>query len=133
MSSADILSNHNIRPSLMRVMILDYLKEHRTHPTVDDIYTALHPSVPTLSKTTVYNTVKLFVKSGITKMVTIEEQQARFDGCTDLHGHFICSECGKVFDFDTDTPTVDGLDEFEIVTHDVYCSGLCSKCKDKQK
>lgn len=129
MSTAEILSRHNIKPSLIRVMIFDYLKENRTHPTVDDIYKALHPAVPTLSKTTVYNTVKLFVKSGITKMVTIEEQQSRFDGCTDLHGHFICSECGGVFDFETEEPIVSGLSDFEISTHDVYCSGICKNCK----
>lgn len=131
MSSADILSSHNIKPSLMRVMIYDYLKDNRTHPTVDDIYTSLHPSVPTLSKTTVYNTVRLFVKAGITKMVTIEEQQARFDGCTDIHGHFLCGECGRVFDFDTDIPLVEGLESFDIATHDVYCSGVCKDCKTK--
>lgn len=129
MSSAEFLSNHNIRPSLIRVMIFDFLKENRTHPTVDEIYTALHPAAPTLSKTTVYNTLKTFVKAGITKLVTIEEQQSRFDGCTDIHGHFICNECGKVFDFDTDMPAVDGLEDFEITTHDVYCGGICKDCK----
>ena len=132
MSTAEILSGCNIKPSLMRVMIYDYLQQNRTHPTVEEIYSALHPSVPTLSKTTVYNTVKLFCKVGLTRLVTIEEQQARFDGCTDLHGHFICSECGNVYDFDTETPKVDGLADFQITTHDVYCSGVCKKCLFKK-
>ena len=38
---------------------MEYLMAHRTHPTVDEIYLALSPSIPTLSKTTVYNTLKL--------------------------------------------------------------------------
>ena len=42
---------------------------------------------------------------------------------------FICNECGKVFDFDTDMPAVDGLEDFEITTHDVYCGGICKDCK----
>ena len=53
------LQNHNIKPSVQRIAIMNYLIEHRTHPTVDEIYTALSPSIPTLSKTTVYNTLKL--------------------------------------------------------------------------
>ena len=36
---------------VQRIAIMNYLIEHRTHPTVDEIYTALSPSIPTLSKT----------------------------------------------------------------------------------
>ena len=54
------LQNHNIKPSVQRIAIMNYLIEHRTHPTVDEIYTALSPSIPTLSKTTVYNTCLLY-------------------------------------------------------------------------
>ena len=60
MTSAEKLMEKGIRPSLTRVMIYDYLLSHRTHPTVDEIYKELSPKAPTLSKTTVYNTVKLF-------------------------------------------------------------------------
>ena len=49
------LQGHNIKPSVQRIAIMKYLMEHRTHPTVDEIYTALSPTIPTLSKTTVYN------------------------------------------------------------------------------
>ena len=40
------LQNHNIKPSVQRIAIMNYLIEHRTHPTVDEIYTALSPSIP---------------------------------------------------------------------------------------
>ena len=29
------LQNHNIKPSVQRIAIMNYLIEHRTHPTVD--------------------------------------------------------------------------------------------------
>lgn len=129
MTSAEILMSKNIRPSLTRVMIFDYLRKHRTHPTVDEIYTALHPEAPTLSKTTVYNTVKLLQSEGIIKMITIEEQQARFDACNDLHGHFLCTGCGTVFDFDTEEPEVKLPEGFEVSTEEIYFTGRCKKCK----
>lgn len=48
------LQSHSIKPSVQRIAIMQYLMDHHTHPTVDEIYTALAPSMPTLSKTTVY-------------------------------------------------------------------------------
>ena len=69
------LQNHNIKPSVQRIAIMNYLIEHRTHPTVDEIYTALSPSIPTLSKTTVYNTLKLLSEQGAAQTLTIDERQ----------------------------------------------------------
>ena len=68
------LQNHNIKPSVQRIAIMTYLMEHRTHPTVDEIYTALAPSIPTLSKTTVYNTLKLLSEQGAAQTLTIDER-----------------------------------------------------------
>ena len=68
------LQNHNIKPSVQRIAIMNYLIEHRTHPTVDEIYTALSPSIPTLSKTTVYNTLKLLSEQGAAQTLTIDER-----------------------------------------------------------
>ncbi len=128
MTSAQILQEHGIRPSLTRVMIYDYLREHRTHPTADEIYTALSPNAPTLSKTTVYNTMKLLSAEGVIKTITIEEQQARFDACIDTHGHFLCKECGKVFDFDTELPQMKIPQGFEPTVTEIYCIGKCKGC-----
>jgi Fe2+ or Zn2+ uptake regulation protein len=128
MTSAEILMEKGIRPSLTRVMIYDYLLRHRTHPTVDEIYKGLSPKAPTLSKTTVYNTVKLLSQEGAIKMLTIEEQQARFDACTDHHGHFLCNDCKKVYDFDVDVPT-DMLPEgFTAQTKEIFYTGMCKCC-----
>ena len=40
------LQNHNIKPSVQRIAIMNYLIEHRTHPTVDEIYTMLDTVFP---------------------------------------------------------------------------------------
>jgi len=54
------LKNHDIKPSYQRMKIFQYLLDNHVHPTVDTIYKALCPEIPTLSKTTVYNTLNLF-------------------------------------------------------------------------
>ena len=73
------LLDHNIKPSMQRIAIMQYLMEHPIHPSADDIYTALSPSMPTLSKTTVYNTLKLFSEQGAAQMLTIDEKNTNFD------------------------------------------------------
>ena len=71
-----------VHPSQQRLAIMDYLMKHRTHPTADEIFTALLPSMPTLSRTTVYNTLKVLVEHNAILNINIEEKNARFDGCT---------------------------------------------------
>ena len=51
------LQSHSIKPSVQRIAIMQYLMDYHTHPTVDEIYTALAPGMPTLSKTTLKNTM----------------------------------------------------------------------------
>ena len=50
------LKSHEIKPSFQRMRIFEYLITHRNHPTVEMIYKSLVKEIPTLSKTTVYNT-----------------------------------------------------------------------------
>ena len=131
MTSAEILKDHNIKPSVIRVMIYDYICTHKIHATADEIYNALVESVPTLSKTTVYNTVNLLSKQGILKTITIDGVQTRYDGDTSMHGHFLCEKCGKVYDFRLDEVEVSELDGFEIGTKEVYYGGVCRQCNKK--
>ena len=40
-TTLNYLQAHGIKPSLQRMAVMTYLIEHRTHPTADEIYTAL--------------------------------------------------------------------------------------------
>ena len=64
MTTADFyafLLERGIKPSQQRIALLEYLVKHPVHPTADELYSRLSPMMPTLSKTTVYNTLRLFV------------------------------------------------------------------------
>ena len=84
------LQGHNIKPSVQRIAIMKYLMEHRTHPTVDEIYTALSPTIPTLSKTTVYNTLKILSEQGAAQTLTIHAMMP-----TPLHIHISCASVAE--------------------------------------
>lgn len=127
------LIESNIRPTYQRLKILEYLDEYRTHPTVDEIYISLCDKIPTLSKTTVYNTLKAFGKANLVDEVKIENTEIRYDIVREPHGHLKCTECGKIFDFAIDMEKLDSedLEGFEISEKNIYFSGLCPECQKK--
>ncbi|HNW50727.1 MAG TPA: Fur family transcriptional regulator [Prolixibacteraceae bacterium] len=127
---SEFLTQHGIKPSIQREKIYEYLFMNRIHPTADNIHMALSPSIPSLSKTTVYNTVKLFVEKRIAIVVNIEDNEVRYDADISLHGHFKCKGCGGVFDFRVGKNLeIDGLDQFRIDEYHLYLKGYCKICK----
>lgn len=132
---AEHLLEHAIKPSYPRMRILEYLVTKRSHPTVDEIYSNLVKEIPTLSKTTVYNTLNLLIGVNIVRVVTIEENETRYDADVTNHGHFKCDKCGAIYDFHIDTEALktDGLKNFLIKGKDVYYRGICKECLDDIK
>ena len=129
MQAAKILQDNGIRPSVIRIMILDYLLEHRTHPTVEEVYEALLPKAPTLSKTSIYNTLHLLAEKNVILEITIDPTKVRYDADISLHGHFKCDECSNVYDFAVGQVQTSLSKEFDIKTKEIYFTGLCDKCK----
>jgi Fe2+ or Zn2+ uptake regulation protein len=70
------------------------------------------------------------MEKGITTVITIEENETRYDADTSIHGHFKCENCGKIYDFKVSFPQVDKneLKEFKIYEKQVYYKGKCKDC-----
>lgn len=130
----DNLLKHEVKPSVQRIAIMEYMMSHFTHPSVDEIYHALSPKFPTLSRTTVYNTLKLFVEHGAVRMLTIDEHNACFDGDMSMHAHFLCKKCGKIYDLPLSNGEEKILGEYidgnEITEVHQYYKGVCKQCKN---
>ena len=130
-SGAEYLKACGVRPSLQRLAIYKYVAEHPTHPTADEIYEALKDQIPTLSKTTVYNTMKLFVGSGVIDEVFIDRTSERFDANTHLHAHFMCEECGAIYDSvieNTEIVAASVPDGAELHRTQLLYYGTCANC-----
>ena len=125
------LIDHGISPSVQRLAIMDYLLTHQTHPTVNEIYSELLPAIPTLSKTTVHNTLRLFVKHNIALHIDIDERHARFDGKINAHAHFRCKKCGSIFDIPLSEVTELFSEKPDFVIDEAYVNikGVCKICK----
>ena len=135
MTATEQLIEHNIRPSVQRVAIMQYLLDHRTHPTADDIYTELVKTMPTLSRTTVYNTLQLLVTNQAVLGLTIDQHNMHFDGHTHPHAHFLCRSCGKIFDVEVNNHLREHLftsDKFAIEKVELNYMGLCPDCRIRE-
>lgn len=128
------LQQYGIKPSVQRIAIMEYLLANHIHPTVDDIYNALYQSIPTLSKTTVYNTLKIFVEQKAVNALVIDEKNVRYDIDISCHAHFQCCKCGKVFDVsikDDGLLQVKKIEEMVVTERHLYYKGYCKACRNK--
>ena len=127
---AGYLKEYGIKPSYQRIKIFEYLKNTKSHPNVDVIFKEIAKVIPTLSKTTVYNTLNSFIEKGIVAVITIEENETRYDADTSMHGHFKCKSCGKVYDFDIkfSKDDIGDLKGFEVDEKHLYFKGNCKDC-----
>lgn len=130
------LVNHGVHPSVQRIAIMKYLMEHCTHPTVDTIYTDLLPILPTLSRTTVYNTLELFCEKNAAMSLTIDRRNIRYDSCVKPHAHFMCNGCGRVFDAEINEHVRAHLydsEQYAVEKVELNFSGLCPECLEEKK
>lgn len=125
-----MLTEAGISPSPQRMNIFRFLCASKDHPSAEDIYDSLLPDIPTLSRTTVYNTLKLFVSKGLILKIPVGSGEARFDSDTSCHAHFECRSCGKLFDVAVDDRTIPfpQLDNFLIEETTLIARGLCPSC-----
>ena len=128
------LRGHGVRPSLQRRAIFEFLVKNPVHPTAEEVYRALSPQIRTLSRTTVYNTLRLFCERGAAQMITPEENEMRFDALLGEHGHFKCTACGRIFDFacgEAFAGASAALPEgFVAEQTQLYVRGLCKNCRE---
>lgn len=128
----DYLSHHGVKGSVQRVAVMKFLLEHHTHPSVDEIYNELVKELPTLSKTTIYNTLKLFVDQGVVRMLTIDGRNANFDCDVSEHAHFFCTCCENIYDVPQPEFSIKSENSlpmgFKAEQTEFYYKGLCPTC-----
>jgi Fe2+ or Zn2+ uptake regulation protein len=128
-----LLKENSIKVTSQRLEILKYLDENRNHSTADQIYTGLKEKTPSLSKTTVYNSVETLKEHGLIQSLTISGSESRYDFRHDMHHHFLCKKCGKIIDIDIKCPNLGKMLENGHKVEEVhgYFKGICKECMKK--
>lgn len=130
-----ILKDHSLKVTSPRLEILKYLDQHHTHPNVEEIYSTLKKKHPSLSRTTVYNALEILQKHKIVQVLTVSGSELRYDIEQGMHHHFICIQCGAIYDIAISCPNMDRTIVGGHHVEDVqgYFKGICKKCQMKEK
>ncbi|UCD13070.1 MAG: transcriptional repressor [Thermoplasmatales archaeon] len=128
-----LLKENSIKVTPQRLETLKYLDENRTHPTVDEIYSELKEKNPSLSKTTIYNSLETLKEHGIIQSLTISGTELRYDFENKIHHHFLCKKCGNIIDIDIECPNINKIlnSGHEVEEVHGYFKGKCKKCMKK--
>lgn len=85
------------RMTAQKSFIFGYLKSVKTHPSADIVYKEVKKKLPNISQATVYRILNGFREKG--EIQDIDTKNAVFfDADISDHAHFICDDCGMIFD-----------------------------------
>jgi Fur family iron response transcriptional regulator len=119
MSRSEILArleNHDILPTPQRLEVADVLLRKPQHMSAEQIIDRLRSNGSTVSKATVYNTLKLFEKNGIVKECVVDPERRFYDSTTHPHHHFYHVDTGVLTDIAVDEITISGLPDLPAGT-----------------
>lgn len=130
MNTIEFLRSKGIQPSQQRIRIWETLASTKAHPSADAVHRVLASEIPTLSRTTVYSTLDLFVQAGIAQGLEITGSEIRYDADVSAHAHFACRACGAVSDLHSvAVPPAPRLsDGTRVERIQLFVTGICGDC-----
>jgi len=126
-----------MRNTLQRQLILNAVAALNIHATAEQVYDYINRTHPAISKATVYRNLNQMAQAGELLNIGSLSGSAHYDHNCHEHYHFICKECERVFDIDSDFSDIieraernTSKGEFEIMDCHISFSGLCRACKN---
>ena len=88
-----------------RMAIVREVAADQSHPSAQELFDRLRPSMPTMSFATVYNTLAALCGAGLGTSLSLAPGSTRFDPNMHPHDHVVCDRCGAVRDVLDPVPT----------------------------
>ena len=119
-----------------RQVVLQVVRGTEAHLTAAEIYDAARHLLPSISYATVYNSLRYLRDEGLISEITFGNSASRYDRETGRHDHAVCTECGRLTDFDlSETAALLKLaarrSKFEPQSVHLTLYGLCPDCGAK--
>ena len=127
------LRSEGFKLTPQRLSVIRYLIGNTSHPTAAVIYGDLKKKYPSLSFSTVYNTLNMLEKIGEVQSLHLFDDFLNYDPGTDSHHHFVCRSCNSIIDiFSRDVENV-SLPDGDILGNriesaQVVFKGRCGSC-----
>ncbi len=119
--------------SHQRELILQVIKNTKTHPTAAMVYDMVRAIEPTVSLATVYRNLALLRDAGELISFKTADGVEHFDGDTAEHQHFCCSNCGIIYDafFTLGSGLKEQMEQHTggtVAGYDLLFYGKCKTC-----
>jgi Fur family transcriptional regulator, ferric uptake regulator len=137
-SPRDSLSDHGVRLTRQRKILLDLLDKTGQHLDAERLYQLAKEKDPKLNRVTVYRTLKLLKEGGLVDELDLMhqagEQHYYETRRKQEHAHIICLGCGKVEEFFGEPlqrlrKQIESHFGFQIVLARTEVGGYCSHCQ----
>ena len=127
------MKKKTVRMTHQREIILEELKQLKTHPTADELYDIVRKRLPRISLATVYRNLDVLADLGMIQRIEVSGRQKRFDGNPKPHHHIRCLLCGRVADVEIERPAEINFNEikahgFKVVGFRLEFEGICPEC-----
>ena len=128
-------SSTSERMTSQKEIILDYVRNTKSHPSAKKVYTEIKRFLPRISCGTVYRILNNLKEKGEIQEISTKDMTF-FDGDLSDHSHFICQGCGTVFDIFDECSKCSiiknkKLKVGKINSYRIYFYGICKKCKKR--
>jgi len=135
---SEVSRRHGDKTSHQRNEIYRELAKTHEHPDAETLYKRVRKRIPSLSRDTVYRTLRRLEDEGLISRLGAMSERTRFDANTDRHHHFVCTECGFIGDVYNEEwndvrPPKDVTAMGKVNSVRVELRGLCKACQKKQR
>ena len=129
------LAAKGIKPTFQRLAVMDYLLKNMNHPTAEMLFGNIPRVIPSMSRTTVYNTLKMLIKAGLVNPVYITSNEVRYEAAKGSHHHMLCQKCSSITDVNISCPVFKkgNVDGHLVCEVHGYFMGICSSCIKKER
>ena len=119
----DALRNRGYKATPQRIAIAQTVLRSKNHPSAETIHEEVLRLHPTVSLSTVYNTLRAFCEAGVLQEITVDGSKSYFDTNTHDHPHFFWEDEGRLSDAPSDELVIQRLPDapegVEIASVDV--------------
>lgn len=134
MDPLDLLRENGLRATSQRIEILQAVIEAEGHPTAEEVWERAREAQPTLSLSTVYDTLSRFVELDLLDELHAGEEATRYEFFDRPHLNLVCTACGRVEDTEADglaslISEAEGASTFDVAPQPIELEGRCSDCQ----
>lgn len=115
------------RDSERFLILLEMLQGRHDHPDAQTCLQDMQRLIPGIGQSTVYRHLDKMVQNGLVQEIRTDDGPAKYDADLNMHAHFVCSKCKKIWDISPVNITANFPGTVETATY--IAKGLCFNCQ----